>query len=99
MSTTRASSESPVSIQHSAALQSSLPPALRAAVDDALRDWRDNHKTERLWQRDSSLWTGEDESKWMGWLDIVREQVAQLDVLENAGRDAAGFRDALLLGM
>ena len=25
----------------------------------------------RLWHRDASVWTGSDESKWLGWLDVV----------------------------
>src|SRR5712692_6577490 len=55
----------------------------------------------RLWQRDASLWTGGDESKWLGWLDIVEEQIAQREQLHKVAEDAqnAGFRHALLLGM
>ena len=24
---------------------------------------------ERIWARDATLWTGQDEAKWLGWLD------------------------------
>jgi transaldolase/glucose-6-phosphate isomerase len=33
----------------------------------------------RLWQRDRSLWTGRGEAQWLGWLDVVDEQMAQAD--------------------
>ena len=26
---------------------------------------------QKLWDKDASLWTGEDEGKWLGWLTIV----------------------------
>jgi transaldolase/glucose-6-phosphate isomerase len=55
----------------------------------------------RLWARDATLWTGADEARWMGWLDIAQQQLADLSPLESLARDVrqAGFRDALLIGM
>src|SRR5579859_3318063 len=55
----------------------------------------------RLWDRDSSLWTGSDESNWLGWLDIVDEQLAHLDQLQKLAKEvqSRGFEDVLLLGM
>src|SRR5215469_4995273 len=55
----------------------------------------------RLWDRDASLWTGEDEAKWLGWLDIVAEQLAQHDQLQKFTKElhARGFEHVLLLGM
>ncbi len=55
----------------------------------------------RLWQRDASLWTGSDEADWLGWLDIVEDQIAHPIELRNLGKEvwSAGFKDALLLGM
>ena len=32
----------------------------------------------RLWARDASLWTNTDESKWLGWLGITEDQLANL---------------------
>jgi transaldolase / glucose-6-phosphate isomerase len=26
---------------------------------------------ERIWGYDASLWTGSDEDRWLGWLDVV----------------------------
>ena len=30
----------------------------------------------RLWAKDKSLWTGADEDKWLGWLDIAAREAA-----------------------
>ena len=53
-----------------------------ARLDVCLRriraDWQSRGNMQRLWQRDATLWTGTDEDKWLGWLDIVDEQIAQL---------------------
>src|SRR5229473_377844 len=56
---------------------------------------------QRLWQRDASLWTSDDEAKWLGWLDITEEQIAHPIELRNLAREvwSAGFKDVLLLGM
>src|SRR5579871_5854 len=56
---------------------------------------------QRLWQRDASLWTGSDESNWLGWLDILDEQIAQQDQLSRLAKEVQqrGFQDVLLLGM
>src|SRR5258706_2548434 len=56
---------------------------------------------QRLWQRDASLWTGSDEASWLGWLDIVDEQIAQHDQLAKLAKEvqARGFQHVLLLGM
>jgi hypothetical protein len=53
---------------------------------------------ERIWQRDPSVWTGQDEAQWLGWLDEparMRERVHELMEF------AAGVRgdDVVLLGM
>src|SRR6266851_3592742 len=79
----------------------SLPRKLSEAVTATLDSWKVEGKVKRLWQRDASLWTGGDESKWLGWLDIVEEQIAQREQLHKVAEDAqnAGFRHALLLGM
>jgi len=78
-----------------------LPADLDAALKKNLDDWRASGKVRRLWQRDASLWTGEDEAKWLGWLGITDEQLASVAKLnEIAGEvKSAGFSDILLLGM
>src|SRR6266850_1619989 len=78
----------------------SLSGELKTAVEAALEDWRANGKAARLWKRDASLWTNQDEARWMGWLDVT-EQIAHLQPLRDAATDVAkaGFSDVLLLGM
>ena len=82
-------------------LKTSLPESLAATVKAAIADWQSGGKIKRLWDRDASLWTGDDESKWLGWLDIVEEQMAQNDPLQKIAREVQtrGFEHVLLLGM
>jgi len=82
-------------------LKSSLPESLAAAVKTTIADWQAGGKIERFWRRDASLWTGDDEAKWLGWLDITEEQIAEQVALRNLGKEiwSAGFKDILLLGM
>ena len=78
-----------------------LPGRLAGAVAWSLEDWKTNNKVARLWQKDASLWSGTDESNWLGWLTITEEQIAHIDVLKQVAEDVkkARFKDALLLGM
>ena len=78
-----------------------LPDDFAAQVENVLIDWRDSGKVRRLWDRDPSLWTGADEAKWLGWLDIVKQQLADSRHLPALAADirSAGFSHALLLGM
>ncbi|HET8890785.1 MAG TPA: bifunctional transaldolase/phosoglucose isomerase [Candidatus Angelobacter sp.] len=74
---------------------------LTQAVQATLNDWQSSAKIARLWRGDPSLWTSDDEDKWVGWLPIVEQQLKQLPQLTAAAADAskAGFTHALLLGM
>ena len=82
-------------------LKSSLPETLAAAVKTTVAEWQSGGKMQRLWERDASLWTSDDEAKWLGWLDITEEQIAHPIELRNLAREvwSAGFKDVLLLGM
>ena len=82
-------------------LKSSLPETLAAAVKATVGEWQAGGKMQRLWQRDASLWTNDDEDKWLGWLDITDEQIAHPIELRNLAKEvwSAGFKDVLLLGM
>jgi transaldolase/glucose-6-phosphate isomerase len=79
----------------------SLDPELGSAVEASLEAWRRDGKVRRLWARDATLWTGGDESKWLDWLDIVAQELAQIDHLKRAAADVkqGGFADVVLLGM
>jgi glucose-6-phosphate isomerase len=78
-----------------------LPQELRGAVDAAAADWTDNNKVDRFWQKDPSLWTRDGEENWMGWLDIVERQQADIANLAELGADVetGGLKTILLLGM
>ncbi len=79
----------------------SLPADLDAKVKAAVDDWQKNRKVQRLWSGDVSLWTGTDESHWLGWLSVTDDQLAHCAHLKEVAADArnGGFSDALLLGM
>jgi transaldolase/glucose-6-phosphate isomerase len=83
------------------AQSASLPADLDSAVKKNLDEWRASGKVRRLWQKDASLWTGDDESKWLGWLSIVDEQIADAAKLTDIAAEVknASFRHILLLGM
>jgi glucose-6-phosphate isomerase len=82
-------------------LKTSLPESLAATVKATIADWQSRGKMQRLWNRDASLWTGSDEANWLGWLDIVDEQIAQHDQLVKVAKEVQtrGFQHVLLLGM
>jgi transaldolase/glucose-6-phosphate isomerase len=82
-------------------LKTSLPETLATAVKATIGDWQAGNKMQRLWHRDASLWTGDDEANWLGWLDITDEQIAHPAELRNLAKEvwSAGFKDILLLGM
>lgn len=82
-------------------LKTSLPESLAATVKSTIADWQSGGKMKRLWDRDASLWTGTDESNWLGWLDIVEEQSAQQEQLQKFAKEVQtrGFEHILLLGM
>jgi transaldolase/glucose-6-phosphate isomerase len=79
----------------------SLPSDLDIAVKKNLREWRATGKVRRLWHQDATLWTDDDESKWLGWLAITDDQLANLDQLKAFADEvkSLGFSDILLLGM
>src|SRR5439155_3221027 len=54
---------------------------------------------ERIWARDPTVWTGQDEARWLGWLDeprLMGERLADLAGLSETAADVGGF---VLLGM
>ena len=79
----------------------SLPPDLSNSIKTTLDEWDSGQKVQRLWAGDSSLWTGGDEGKWLGWLTIVAEQKKTADRFVKFAEEVqdAGFTSALLLGM
>jgi glucose-6-phosphate isomerase len=82
-------------------MTAALPGDLPAEVAASLADWTSSGKVHRLWKKDASLWTGTDEAQWFGWLNIVEEQLAQLELFRSLAAEirAEKFSHALLLGM
>ncbi len=78
-----------------------LPADLNKEVQAAIDDWKKNEKVKRLWARDASLWTNTDESKWLGWLGVIEDQLANLAPFKRLADEVrtAGFTHAVLLGM
>ncbi len=82
-------------------LELSLPSALADRVGRANAQWDMAGSTKRLFERDATLWTGKDEARWLGWLDIVQAQRARVAELVAFGEQvkASGAKHVLLLGM
>jgi len=74
---------------------------LKAAFDAEMEVWRKDGRIRRLWAGDKTLWTGTDEDKWVGWLDVVEEELSGVDRLQGFadGVKKRGFTDIVLLGM
>jgi transaldolase/glucose-6-phosphate isomerase len=68
-----------------------------ADVRAALDAWR--AKFPKLWAKDKSLWTGADEDKWLGWLEIVAREQRDLPSLQSFAQDVKNLSDVVLIGM
>jgi transaldolase/glucose-6-phosphate isomerase len=76
-----------------------MPEKIQKAVDAELESWRAGGRGRLLWEKDASLWTGGDESEWLGWLDSVEGQMKALPAYRKLRDEAAKFSRVLLLGM
>ena len=78
-----------------------LPPDLQKLVSESLESWRRDGNVRRLWVGDARLWTGSDETKWLGWLTVVDEERKHIDDLLRVADISQGqtFSHVLLLGM
>lgn len=78
-----------------------LPAEIEAKVQESAELFAKLNTVERIWARDASVWTGADESKWLGWLDIVAEerQLASTYAEFRSEVEAAGYTNVLLMGM
>ncbi|MEO5858176.1 MAG: bifunctional transaldolase/phosoglucose isomerase [Pyrinomonadaceae bacterium] len=79
----------------------SLPPQIEDAVREHVAKWNSDNKVTRIWEKDASVWTGDDEAQWLGWLTIAEEEAAETSKYRDlqADIDDAGFSDVLLMGM
>lgn len=70
-------------------------------VDAEVLQWEKEGRLSKLWNKDATVWTGKDESKWLGWLDSVawmQTQVTDITHFANQVRQD-GITDVLVLGM
>src|ERR1700722_17848633 len=76
-----------------------LSPGLEKAVEKSTEEWRASAKIRKLWHKDKSVWTNDDENKWLGWLDSGAK--AAVPAYGNYWRRVKGqnFSDAVVLGM
>jgi transaldolase/glucose-6-phosphate isomerase len=76
-------------------------PEIKAAFEEETEAWRKDGRIRRLWAGDASLWTGTDESQWVGWLHIVERELADIDRLHGFAEEVrqGGFTAVVLLGM
>ncbi|HEX7389249.1 MAG TPA: bifunctional transaldolase/phosoglucose isomerase, partial [Acidiphilium sp.] len=75
--------------------------ALKTAIATARSQWLADGTIRRLWAGDRTVWTGKDEDKWLGWLDIVRHEHDHAGVLTGFAEavKSGGFTHVVLLGM
>jgi transaldolase/glucose-6-phosphate isomerase len=79
----------------------SLPAELDSTVKKTLDEWNKDAKVQKLWARNASVWTSQDEANWMGWLNIAEIQLAQKSRFASFAKEVkeGGFTHVLLLGM
>ena len=79
--------------------QFALGDSIEKAVEKSTEDWRAAANIRRLWQKDKSVWTDDDENKWLGWLNSPA--AADVADYEDFARRVKGqnFSDAVVLGM
>ena len=82
-------------------ISASLPAELSLAVEKAQKAWETARSTSRLWAKDPSLWTNSGEEQWLGWLDIVNQQLASAGKFQALPAEVRedGFTHFVLLGM
>jgi transaldolase/glucose-6-phosphate isomerase len=56
-------------------------------------------RVERIWARDATLWTGRDESQWLGWVDEPLRMRERAFELEELAAGTVDYTDVVLLGM
>ena len=64
-----------------------LPENLETAVSSTFEEWRKENKISRVWQKDASVWTNDDEAKWLGWLDSVDAELAKIQEYKDFAED------------
>jgi len=78
-----------------------LPAEIEKDARALSEQWRANGTIRALWARDASVWTGTDESKWLGWLDVVARGQGEIEryVAFSGWVKSKNFTDVVVLGM
>lgn len=74
-----------------------LTDDIAAAVSESIERSANSRLVERIWAKDATVWTGGDESKWLGWLNVLDSELASLTKYSDLADH--GFDDVLLMGM
>lgn len=78
-----------------------LPAEIEKDAKALSERWRANGTIRALWQHDASVWTGTDESKWLGWLDVVAREQSEIEryIAFSGWVKSQNFTDVVVLGM
>lgn len=77
----------------------SLPEDLKKTFQTKLDEWQTDDLIARIWEKEAAVWTGDDENRWLGWLDIIETELNDPEKYRAVRADTEGFADAVLLGM
>jgi transaldolase/glucose-6-phosphate isomerase len=80
-------------------LEFRIDSELGRRVASILEEHRVSRTVARIWERDSRVWTGSDESNRLGWLDVIDRELLRFDIYRNVAEVARRFDDVVLLGM
>jgi len=78
-----------------------LPSDLASRVKRRVAAFNDNGVVQRIWDRDPSVWTNADESRWLGWLSLPMQDRGEVKRIVDCARAMAAewTKDVVLLGM
>jgi transaldolase/glucose-6-phosphate isomerase len=78
-----------------------LSEDIKVSVQQILDQWTAEGTVAKVWQKDASVWTSKDESKWLDWLNLPAEQLAKAAEYQAFAKEIkeAGFTTVALLGM
>ncbi|CAN5396328.1 bifunctional transaldolase/phosoglucose isomerase [soil metagenome] len=78
-----------------------LPAEIEKDFKTLSEHWRTNGTIRAVWQHDASAWTNGDESKWLGWLDVVAREQSEIEryVAFSGWVKSKSFTDVVVLGM
>lgn len=74
---------------------------LKVLIAKELDDWHKNHKVQRLWAGDTTLWTSHDENQLLGWLKEPISELSEIESILSLKKEinAEGYEHLILLGM